>query len=99
MKKPNVFFKYFLNRLKEPSSWRGIVLILTICGISLDKDQQEAIMVAGLALVGLIGAFAPDKPPVILEPLIEPEPPPVQTKKTTSRKVDEPIWKHSREGD
>lgn len=51
---------YILARLKEASTWRGIVAIVTACGVALSPDQVEAIVATGLALVGILGAFFPD---------------------------------------
>lgn len=48
--------QYILERLKEPSTWRGLVLIATALGAKISPDQAEAIVVAGLFLVGAIGA-------------------------------------------
>lgn len=53
--------KYILNRLKEPSSMRAIVTMLTLFGVSLSPDQKEAIIVAGVSVVTAIGLFLPDK--------------------------------------
>lgn len=53
---------WLLARLKEPSSWRGIVWLLTVAGISLKPDQVEAIVVAGMAIAGLLGVFTNDLP-------------------------------------
>lgn len=53
---------WLIARLKEPSTWRGIILLLTVCGLKLQPDQQEAIIAAGLAVVGLIGVFTKDEP-------------------------------------
>ena len=48
--------------LGEPSTWRGIIRIVMALGIvSLSADQQEAIVVAGLALSGLVGVFFKDE--------------------------------------
>ena len=52
--------EYLIERLKEPSSWRGILAIVTAAGITLEPAQAEAIVAAGLALIGIIGAFFPD---------------------------------------
>lgn len=43
--------------LSEPSTWRGFVMLLSAIGITLDPDQQNAIVVFGLAASGLIGVF------------------------------------------
>jgi hypothetical protein len=52
---------YFLERLKEASTWRGIVLLLTAAGVPLAPGVADLIISAGLALTGLIGALTPDK--------------------------------------
>jgi len=52
---------YLTARLREPSTWRGLVLLLTGLGVSLSPEQQASIAAAGLALAGLLGAATPDK--------------------------------------
>ena len=52
---------YFMQRLSEPSTWRGILAVLTACGIAFSPEQAEKIIAGGLALIGLVGAFSPDK--------------------------------------
>lgn len=52
---------YFLARAKEPSTWRGLFLMLTAVGIPVAPQLAEAIVTAGLGVVGLIGVIAPDK--------------------------------------
>lgn len=54
--------KWLLARLCEPSTWRGIVWLLTVAGLSLRPDQAEAIVAAGMALAGLLGVFLSDEP-------------------------------------
>ena len=51
---------YVIERLKEASTWRGIIMLLTAAGIPIAPEMQNVIISAGLALVGLIGAVAPD---------------------------------------
>jgi len=51
---------YLIERLKEASTWRGIVAILTGFGVYLTPEQQNAIIALGLAVMGAIGAFFPD---------------------------------------
>lgn len=55
-----VVLTYLLNRLKEPSSWRGIVLAVVAAGVALKPDQIETVVSVGLAVAGAIGAFVPD---------------------------------------
>lgn len=52
--------QFFLNRLKEPSTWRGLILTATSFGMSLSPDQAYAIASLGLALAGSAGMLAPD---------------------------------------
>ena len=58
-----IFFKYVVARLKEPSTWRGFVLLATSLGITLDEEQSTAIIAAGIALAGAIGVLIPDPKP------------------------------------
>jgi hypothetical protein len=60
---------WLIARLKEPSSIRGLVWLLTVAGISLRPDQVEAIVVAGMALAGLLGVFLSDEKPVEKPPI------------------------------
>lgn len=52
---------YVLERMKEPSTWRGLTLLLTALGVPLAPGLSDAIIAAGLGLAGLIGAVMPDK--------------------------------------
>jgi hypothetical protein len=45
---------YVLERLKEPSTWRGLLALATALGVKLHPELQEAILSTGLALIGLI---------------------------------------------
>ena len=53
--------QYILDRLKEQSTWRGIILITTAIGAKLEPDQAEAIIASGIAIVGLINVFRREK--------------------------------------
>ncbi len=52
---------YFLARLREPSTWRGLVLVATAFGMVLDPMQSYAIVSLGLALAGGTAVITPDK--------------------------------------
>lgn len=52
--------RYLLDRLKEPSTWRGLALLATAAGVTLTPEQMQAIVAAGLAASGLIGVFTRD---------------------------------------
>jgi hypothetical protein len=51
---------YLIARAKEPSTWRGLVLIATAGGATIAPAAQEAIVTGGLFLAGLLGAVVPD---------------------------------------
>jgi hypothetical protein len=46
-----------LEKLSENSTWRGLILIATAVGVKIEPELQEAILVAGLGLVGLINVI------------------------------------------
>ncbi|HSG61730.1 MAG TPA: hypothetical protein VLA24_09895 [Pseudomonadales bacterium] len=52
---------YILARAKEPSSWRGLFLILTAIGVPVAPEMANAIITIGLGIAGAIGVAAPDK--------------------------------------
>jgi len=56
---------WLLARLREPSTWRGLVWILTVSGVLLTPEQAEAIMLAGMTMAGLLGVFLSDKPQTV----------------------------------
>lgn len=53
--------KYILDRLKEPSSWRGLVMIATAFGVTLNPDLVASIIAVGTGLAGVIGFALKDK--------------------------------------
>ena len=56
----NKIVTYSLERIKEPSTWRSAVMLVTALGLA-SAEQGNAILNFGLAMSGLIGAFLPDK--------------------------------------
>lgn len=52
---------YILARVREPSTWRGIILLLTAIGVPVAPQMAEAIVTAGLGVAGLVGVISPDK--------------------------------------
>ena len=53
---------WLFNRLKEPSTWRGLIWLLTAFGVSLSPEAWEYVMTIGMALAGLVGVLSSDKP-------------------------------------
>lgn len=49
--------QYLIDRLKERSTWLGIIALATAVGVSLSPEQAEALAVAGTALAGVIAVF------------------------------------------
>lgn len=54
------FVTFLLDRSKERSSWVGLTAFLSAVGLALSPEQQEAIIVAGVAVAGLISVFTKD---------------------------------------
>lgn len=54
---------FLIERLKEPSTWRGIILLITACGVPVAPAMAEQIITIGIAATGLVGIFTPDKAP------------------------------------
>lgn len=52
---------FLIERFSEPSTWRGIVMVLTSLGIGLTPEHLESIMFTGLLITGALGAFTKDK--------------------------------------
>lgn len=53
--------KWLLNRLREPSTWRGLVWVLTALGVTLRPEIWEQVTAVGMALAGLLGVFLTDE--------------------------------------
>ena len=60
MKKYNSTLLYLLERLYEPSTWRGIILVLTAAGVHISPELEKSIVSVGLSVVGLIGILTKD---------------------------------------
>lgn len=50
-----------LNYLKQASTWKGIFAVATAFGVSLQPEYQEAIITAGLGVIGAIQIFVDKK--------------------------------------
>jgi hypothetical protein len=49
--------KWIKERLHERSTWKGIVWLITACGVAITPEQSEAIITAGLAIAGVLDVF------------------------------------------
>ena len=54
---------WILERLKEPSTWRGIILFATACGVPVAPALGDQIITVGIGLAGLVGIVTKDKRP------------------------------------
>ena len=52
--------KTLLEHLKQESTWRGLIAIAMAFGLTITPDQQNAILAAGLAVIGLINTVKRD---------------------------------------
>jgi hypothetical protein len=53
-------FDWIVDRLKERSTWLGIIGLITATGMALTPDQTAAITAGGVAIAGLIATFTKD---------------------------------------
>lgn len=49
----DTLIKYF----KQPSTWRGLIAVVTAFGVSINPDQITAIVGLGVAAVGVVEVF------------------------------------------
>ncbi len=54
-------FTWLSSRLRERSTWLGIMAVLAGVGITLNPELQEAIVGLGAALGGLVAVISKDK--------------------------------------
>lgn len=47
--------QYILERMREPSTWRGALLFLTAIGVPVAPELANHIVTVGLGLAGIIG--------------------------------------------
>ncbi len=51
---------YGLRRLKEPSTWQGLLLGATAVGVHVSPEMQNYIMTVGIGAAGLVTTVLPD---------------------------------------
>ncbi len=52
--------RFVAERMKEPSTWRGLALFVSGLGIYISPEQWEVIAAFGMGLSGLIGMTTKD---------------------------------------
>jgi len=61
MKAVKALLKEIIGYFKYASTWKGLVGLVTAAGLTLQPELQEAIIAAGMAIVGLIQVFVDDR--------------------------------------
>jgi hypothetical protein len=56
----NALITWALARLDEPSTWRGIIGLLTGFGVALNPHQAAMLLAGGMGLAGFIGVVTKD---------------------------------------
>jgi hypothetical protein len=56
--------EYVRERLSEPSTWRGIIGLVSALGVVLSPEQADKIIAAGIALMGVVNVFRKESKPV-----------------------------------
>lgn len=52
--------RFIVARLREASTYRGLMLVLTGLGVALRPEVADAIVALGMAAAGLVGVLMPD---------------------------------------
>ena len=96
---------WFAARLKEPSTWRGIIWLLTVAGVSLSPEAWQYITTMGMAGAGLLGVLTREEPSRVeiqLPPIdligqagMVDRTPPVADRRVTDRRVQQPVRPYS----
>ena len=58
---------WLIERLKEPTTWRGIIWLATALGVSLRPEVWEQIAAVGMALAGLVGVITRENTAIRVE--------------------------------
>jgi len=54
-------FTYIFSRLKERSTWLGVIAFATSCGASIATELTESIITVGVSPAGPVGVVTKDK--------------------------------------
>lgn len=53
--------QFFIERLKERSTWQGLIAILSALGVAITPEMALKIISAGTALAGFVSVITADK--------------------------------------
>lgn len=51
----------YLNRLREPSTWAGFGILLSLVGVDLAPADAQSFVNAGVGFAGLLAVFMREK--------------------------------------
>jgi len=57
----NTIMKYIVSRMKELSTYQGLLTFLTGFGVVMKPEMWESITMGGVAIFGAISTMFPDK--------------------------------------
>lgn len=57
----NKIIDYIIERGKEPSTYRGLTVLLTVFGVTLSPELTSAIITTGASIFALIDILKKDK--------------------------------------
>ncbi len=52
--------QFLIDRLRERSTWLGLIAIVSAAGVAISPEQVEAIAIAGAAIAGAVAVFTAD---------------------------------------
>ncbi len=52
---------WIIERLQEPSTWRGLTMLATAAGVTISPELMPHIVATGTAVAGLLGVVTKDK--------------------------------------
>lgn len=52
--------KFILDRLKQESTWRGLIQLAIACGVGIRPDQAIALIAVGSSVIGAINVLKKD---------------------------------------
>lgn len=51
----------YLDRLREPSTWAGVAVLLSVFGVNMAPADKQAVVNGGVGLASLIAVFMREK--------------------------------------
>lgn len=55
-----VLLDWVLARMAEPTTWRGLIYVLSACGVALSPQNASAILAGGMGLAGFLAVVTKD---------------------------------------